>query len=107
MNFLTKQLQNAQSHNVEFEASNVQVYPTLCTYCNGPFMSIDCKLENPFAQAQPPQLPQGQNLSIAEMVNAHAKFMDDAKHKVNKSLLQGNFLITIERASVRRRFGSS
>ena len=30
------------------------------------------------------------------MVNAHAKFMDDAKQKVNKSLLQGNFLSTIE-----------
>ena len=30
------------------------------------------------------------------MVNAHAKFMDDSKKKVNKSLLQGNFLSTIE-----------
>ena len=30
------------------------------------------------------------------MVNAHAKFMDDAKKKVNKSLLQGNLISTIE-----------
>ena len=30
------------------------------------------------------------------MANAHAKFMDDAKKKVNKSLLQGNFLSTIK-----------
>ena len=59
-------------------------------------MSIDYQMENPFAQAQPPQLPQGQNLSIAEMVNGHAKFMDDAKKRVNKSLLQGNLLSTIE-----------
>ena len=96
MNFLTKKFQNAQFQNAEFEASNVQVYPTLCRYCNGPHMSIDYQMENPFAQTQPPHLPQGQNLSIAEMVNAHAKFMDDAKKKVNKSLLQGNLLSTIE-----------
>ena len=30
------------------------------------------------------------------MADAHAKFMDDAKKKVNKSLLQGNFLSSIE-----------
>ena len=59
VNFLTKQLQNAQFQNVEFEASNVQIYPTLCRYCNGPPMSIDCQMENSSAQAQPPQLPQG------------------------------------------------
>ena len=53
VNFLTKQLQNAQFHNAEFEASDVQVYPPLCRYCNGPHMSIDCLMENPFAQAQP------------------------------------------------------
>ena len=59
-------------------------------------MSIDCQMENPFAQPQPSQLPQGQNPSIVEMVNAYAQFMDDAEQKVNKSLLQGNFLSTIE-----------
>ena len=64
LNFLTKQLQNAQFHNAEFKANNVQVYPTLCRYCNGPHMSIDYQMENPFSQAQPPQLPHGQNLSI-------------------------------------------
>ena len=51
VNFLTKQLQNAQFHNAEFKASNVQVYPTLCRYCNGPHMSIGFQMENPFAQA--------------------------------------------------------
>ena len=80
-------------------ANNVQVYPTLCRYCNGPHMSIDYQIENPFAQAQLPQLPQEQNLSIVEMVNAHAKFMDDAKKKVSKSLVQGNFLSIIEENS--------
>ena len=62
-------------------------------------MSIDCQMEDPFAQAQPPQLPQGENPSIAEMANAHAIFMDDAEHRVNKSLLRGQkgkFLSTIE-----------
>ena len=96
MNFLTKQLQNTQFQNAEFKASVVQVYPPLCRYFNGPHMSIDFQMENPFAKAQPPQLPQGENLSIEKMAKAHAKFMDDAKEKVNKSLLQGNFLSTIE-----------
>ena len=77
-------------------ASDVQVYPPLCRYCNGPHRSIDCQMENPFAQAQPPQLPQGENRSIEEMANAHAKFMDDAKQKVNESFLHGNLLSTIE-----------
>ena len=48
VNFLTKQLQNAQFQNAEFEASNVQVYPTLCRYYNGPHMSINYQMENPF-----------------------------------------------------------
>ena len=30
------------------------------------------------------------------MANAYDKFMDDSVQKVNKSLLQGNLLITIE-----------
>ena len=89
VNFLTKQLPNAQFQNTEFEARNVQVYPALCRYCNGPHMSIDCQMENPFTQAQPPKLPLGENLSIAEMANVHAKFMDDVEKRVNKSLLQG------------------
>ena len=54
VNFLTKQLHNEQFHNVEFKTSDVQVYSTLCRYCNGPHMSIDCQMENPFAQDQPP-----------------------------------------------------
>ena len=51
LNFLTKQLQNAQFQNVEFEANNVLVYPPLCRFCNGPHLSIDCQMENPFTQA--------------------------------------------------------
>ena len=53
-------------------------------------------MENPFEQAQPHQLPQRENLSITKMANGHAKFMDDYMQKVNKSLLQGNLLSTIE-----------
>ena len=49
VNFLTKQLRNAQFHNAEFEASDFHVYSALCRYCNEPHMSIDCQMENPFA----------------------------------------------------------
>ena len=55
--FLTNQLQSIQLHNADFEAKDVQVYPTLCRYCNVPHMSIDCQMEDPFAQVQPPRLP--------------------------------------------------
>ena len=54
VSFLTKQLQNAQFQNNEFEANDVQVYPPSCRYCNGPHMSIYCQMENPFAKAQLP-----------------------------------------------------
>ena len=56
-------------------------------------MSIDCQMENPFEQAQPPQLPQGENIIIKEMANAHAKFIDNAKQKVNKE----SFLAPLKR----------
>ena len=35
------------------------------------------------------QAPRERKLSIAEMANAHAKFMDDVEQRVNKSLLRG------------------
>ena len=54
LNLLTNLLQSIQLHNVEFEAKEVQVYPTLCRWCNGPHMSIDCQIKNPFPQARPP-----------------------------------------------------
>ena len=49
VNFLTKQLHNTQLKNDEFVANDVQVYPPLCRYCNGPRMSINFQMENPFA----------------------------------------------------------
>ena len=49
LKLLTNQLQNIQLHNAEFEANDAQVYPTLCRYCDGPHMSIDFQMEDPFA----------------------------------------------------------
>ena len=46
-----------QLYNFEFEANDVQVYPTLCKYCDEPHMSINCQMEDPFAQVQSPHLP--------------------------------------------------
>ena len=43
------QLQSIQLHNDESKANDFQVYPTVCRYCNGPHMSIDCQIEDPFA----------------------------------------------------------
>ena len=121
LNLLTIQLKSIQLHDVEFEANVVQVYPTVCRYCNEPHMSIDCQMKDTFAQVQPTQLPQektlsipemantqdhymgnaytkfmdeisqapkGENLSIAEMASPYIRFMDDAKKKVNKVLLE-------------------
>ena len=48
LNLLTNQLQSIQLHNVVFEAKDVRVCPTLRRYCNGPHMSIDCQIEDPF-----------------------------------------------------------
>ena len=77
-NLLTNQLQSIQLHNVEFEAKDVRVYPTLCRYCNGPHMSIDCQMEDPFAQVYPPQLSQEETLRIAKMANTHTLYMANA-----------------------------
>ena len=44
LNLLTNQLHSIQLHDVEFEANDVQVYPTLCKYYNWPHMSIDCQM---------------------------------------------------------------
>ena len=41
-------------------------------------MSIDCQIEDPFAQVQPPQLPQEDTLSIAVMTNTHSLYMTNA-----------------------------
>ena len=41
-------------------------------------MSIDCQMEDPFAQVQPPRLPQEDILSIVEMANTHTLYMDNA-----------------------------
>ena len=57
LNLLTNQLWTIQLHDVEFEANDVQVYPTVCRYWNGSHMSIDYQMEYPFAQDHPPQLP--------------------------------------------------
>ena len=54
LKLLTNQLQSIQLHNAEFEAKDVRVYPTVCRYCNGPHMSTDCQMEDPFAKVQPP-----------------------------------------------------
>ena len=78
LKFLTNQLQNIQLHNAEFEANDVQVYPTACRYCNEPHMSIDCTMEDPFPQDHLPQLPQEETLSIAEMANSHILYMANA-----------------------------
>ena len=34
------------------------------------------------------QAPQGENLSIAKMASSYTRFMDDAKKKANKLLLE-------------------
>ena len=78
LNLLTYQLHSIQLHDTEFEANDVKAYPTLCRYCNGPHMSIDCQIKNPFSQGQPPQLPQDETLSIAKMANTHTLYMDNA-----------------------------
>ena len=49
LNLLTNQVHFIQLHDANFEANDVQVYLILCRYCNGPHMSIDCQMEDPFA----------------------------------------------------------
>ena len=49
LKLLTNQLQSIQLQNDEFKANDVQVYPTVCRYCNRPHMSIDYQMEDPFA----------------------------------------------------------
>ena len=38
-------------------------------------MSINCQIEDPFAQVHPPRLPQEETLSIAEMAYTHTLYM--------------------------------
>ena len=45
VNSLTNEFQNAR-----FEAINVEVYRTLCRYCNGTHMSIECQMVNPMGE---------------------------------------------------------
>ena len=107
VNFLTNQLYNAQFQNAEFEANNVLAYPTVCRYCNGPHMSRVCQMEDPFAQVQPPQLPQEETLSIAEMANTQAHYMANAYTKVmneRSHALQGENLSIVKMASAYTRF---
>ena len=53
----------------------------MCKYYNGPHMSINCQMEDPFAHVQPPQLPQEETLSIVEIANTHAHYMANAHTK--------------------------
>ena len=78
LNLLTNQLHNIQIHDAKFEANDVQVYLILCRYGNGPHMSIDCQMEDPFAQDHPPPLPEEETLSIAKMANTHTLYMANA-----------------------------
>ena len=78
LKLVTNQLQSIQLHNDEFMANDVQVDPTVCRYCNGHHMRIDCQIEDPFAQDHPPQLPQEETLSIAEMANTRTLYMANA-----------------------------
>ena len=54
LKLLTNQLQSIQLHNDESKANDFQVYPTVYRYCNEPHMSMDCQMEDPFAQGHPP-----------------------------------------------------
>ena len=50
----------------------------MCSYCDGPHMSIDCQMEDPFAHVQSPWLPQEEILCIVEMANTQTLYMDNA-----------------------------
>ena len=78
LKLLTNQLQSIQLHKDEFEAKDVRVFPTLCRYCNGPHMSIDCQIKDPFAKVQPRQHPKEETLSVADMANTYTLYMDNA-----------------------------
>ena len=54
LKLLTNQLLSIQLQNDDSKANDFQVYPTVCGYCNGPNMSIDFQMEDPFAQDHPP-----------------------------------------------------
>ena len=70
-------------------------------------MSIDCQMKDPFAQVQPPQLPQEETLGIAEMANTHNLYMANAHTKFmdeRSQAPQGENLSIAEMASVYTQF---
>ena len=83
LKLLTNQLQSIQLQNDESKANDVQVYPTWGRFCNGPHMSIDFQVGNPFVQDWIFQLPQKEELSMLEMTNADAQYMANVYTKFN------------------------